>query len=196
MSNEIIEIDGGFGEAGGQILRTASSLSAISRKPCHIFNIRKSRPKPGLATQHLLGIQALNRLSQGKLEGDTLGSEEIRFYPNEIKAQHLNIKIETAGSITLILQTLILPCLFAHSANSGQAESPIKISFKGGATDTFFSPTIDHFRYVFLGILEKIIGKKIADIKIKKRGFYPEGGAEVEVEVYPLLRQGYGGQGR
>ena len=194
MSNEIIEIDGGFGEAGGQILRTASSLSAISRKPCHIFNIRKSRPKPGLATQHLLGIQALNRLSQGKLEGDTLGSEEIRFYPNEIKAQHLNIKIETAGSITLILQTLILPCLFAHSANSGQAESPIKISFKGGATDTFFSPTIDHFRYVFLGILEKIVGKKVADIEIKKRGFYPEGGAEVEVEVYPLLRQGYGGQ--
>ena len=178
MSNEIIEIDGSFGEAGGQILRTASSLSAVSRKPCHVFNIRKSRPKPGLATQHLLGIRALNQLCQGKLEGDTLGSEEIKFHPNEIKAQHLNIKSDTAGSITLILQTLILPCLFA--------EFPIKISFKGGATDTFFSPTIDYFRYVFLGILEKIVGKKVADIKIKKRGFYPEGGAEVEVEVYPL----------
>jgi RNA 3'-phosphate cyclase len=173
----MIEIDGGYLESGGQILRTAVALSAVTKKPCHVFNIRKGRPKPGLMSQHLLGIRALADLCQGRLEGDELGSEEIWFYPGEIQPKNLQVKIETAGSITLVLQTLILPCLFAPE--------PVKISFKGGATDTFFSPTIDHFRYVFLGILEKITGQQIAEVEIKKRGFYPEGGAEVEVKISP-----------
>jgi len=171
----MIEIDGSFGEAGGQILRTALSLSTITKKPCHIFNIRKSRPRPGLATQHLIGAQALSQFCDGKIEGDILGSQEINFYPNEIQTKDLHLKIETAGSITLVLQTLILPALFASS--------PIKIYFDGGATDTFFSPTIDHFRYVFLKIIEKM-GVK-TEINIVKRGYYPEGGAKVEVKIFP-----------
>ncbi len=156
-------------------MRTACSLSAITQKPCRIFNIRKGRPKPGLATQHLLGIQSLARLSDAKLEGDFLGSEEIKFYPGGIKAKDLKIKIETAGSITLVLQTLMLPSLFSPI--------PIKITFNGGATDTFFSPTIDYFRYVFLEIFKKV-GTK-AEINILKRGYYPEGGANVEVTIFP-----------
>lgn len=188
MSNKIIQIDGGYGAAGGQILRTGSALSVLTKKSCHLFNIRKNRPRPGLMRQHLLGIRALAELCQGKLEGDELDSEEIWFYPQEIQAKDLRLRIETAGSISLILQTLILPCLFAP----GQ----VKISFKGGATDTFFSPTIDHFHYVFLKILEKVFGQKIADIEVKRRGFYPEGGAEVEVKTYPRLCQGFGGQAR
>lgn len=171
----MIEIDGSFGEAGGQILRTALSLSVITKKPCRIFNIRKSRPRPGLATQHLIGAQALSQLCDGKLEGDFLGSEEIKFYPGEIQEKGLNLKIETAGSITLVLQTLILPAFFASF--------PVKIYFDGGATDTFFSPTIDHFRYVFLKILEKMGGK--VEINIEKRGYYPEGEAKVEVKIFP-----------
>ncbi|TET84428.1 MAG: RNA 3'-phosphate cyclase, partial [Candidatus Nealsonbacteria bacterium] len=135
----MIEIDGAYGSGGGQILRTACALSVVAKKPCHVFNIRKSRPKPGLATQHLLGIQALAQLCNGKLEGDYLGSEEIKFYPEEIRARDLHVKIETAGSITLALQALIPPALFASE--------PLKITFDGGATDTFFSPTIDHFQY-------------------------------------------------
>lgn len=171
----MVEIDGSFGEAGGQILRTALSLSAITKKPCHIFNIRKSRPKPGLATQHLIGVQAISQICDGKLEGDFIGSEEIKFYPGEIQSKDLRLKINTAGSITLVLQTLILPGIFAPY--------PLKINFIGGATDTFFSPTIDHFKYVFLKIVEKIGGK--VEINIAKRGYYPEGGAMVEVKIFP-----------
>lgn len=171
----MIEIDGSFGEGGGQILRTALSLSAITKKSCRIFNIRKSRPKPGLATQHLIGAQAMSQICDGKLEGDFIGSEEIKFYPGEIQSKDLRLKIDTAGSITLVLQTLILPSLFVLS--------PLKISFDGGATDTFFSPTIDHFKYVFLKIIEKIGGQ--VEINIAKRGYYPEGGAIVEVKIFP-----------
>ena len=174
----MIEIDGSTGSGGGQILRTAVSLSAVSKKPCRVFNIRSGRPNPGLALQHLLGIQALAKLSNAKLEGDELGSEEITFSPSESPGdnpQELQVKIETAGSITLVLQTLILPALFCPN--------PVKIIFKGGATDTFFSPTIDHFRYVFSKILEKM-GARI-EINVTKRGYYPEGGAEVEAIVYP-----------
>jgi len=171
----MIEIDGSIGEAGGQILRTAISLSAITKKPCRLFNIRKGRPKPGLAPQHLLGIQALAQLCNGRLEGGFLGSEEIKFFPGENYRDRISINIQTAGSITLVLQALIPPLLFAPQ--------PVKINFNGGATDTFFSPSIDHFRYCFLKILEKM-GAKV-EISIIKRGYYPEGGAKVSVITYP-----------
>ena len=171
----MIEIDGGYLEGGGQILRTASALSAVTQTPCHVFNIRKGRSKPGLMPQHLLGIQALAQLCNGRLEGDYLGSEEIKFYPGEIYRDSISIKIPTAGSITLVLQSLIPPALFAPAS--------IKISFDGGATDTFFSPSMDHFRYVFLKILGKIGGK--VDVNIPRRGYYPEGGAKVEAMVSP-----------
>jgi RNA 3'-phosphate cyclase len=171
----MIEIDGSYLEGGGQILRTTSALSAFTQKPCRVFSIRKGREKPGLAPQHLLGLQSLAKLTEAKLEGDFLGSTEIKFYPAEIKNKNLHIKIETAASITLILQTLIPPAFFAPQ--------PLKIIFDGGATDTFFSPTIDYFRYVFLKILEKIGGK--IKVNILKRGYYPEGGAKIEIEVSP-----------
>ena len=171
----MIEIDGSYGSGGGQILRTACALSAITKEPCRVFNIRENRPRPGLMPQHLLGIQALVQLCQGKLEGDTLGSQEIKFSPGEAYQNKISINIPTAGSITLVLQALIPPAL--------SAPSPVKIIFDGGATDTFFSPTIDHFQYVFLKILEKMGGK--LEINILKRGYYPAGGAKVEVTIYP-----------
>lgn len=185
----MIEIDGSLGEGGGQILRTAVSFSAAAQKPCRVFNIREKRKNPGLAIRHLAGLLALEELCGGSLEGGFLGSKEIKFFPGEIKTQDLKIKIEGAGSIILILQTLLIPALFSSL--------PLKIKFIGGATDTFFSPSIDYFRFVFLPMIEKIIAalpdlnkenfeRPWREVNISKRGFYPEGGAIVEAGILPL----------
>jgi len=174
---EIIKIDGSYGEAGGAILRVATASSAITKKPVYIYNIRRGRKSPGLKTQHLLGLRALSELCQGFLEGDILGSEEIKFYPGKISKKEIHIKIDTAGSITLALQALVPVALFSSE--------PIKIIFDGGGTDTFFSPTLDYFRFVFLKILEKMTLKTEADINIIKRGYYPTGGAKLEITIYP-----------
>ncbi|MFC1630025.1 RNA 3'-terminal phosphate cyclase [Patescibacteria group bacterium] len=167
----IIEIDGSRGEDGGQILRTALSLSVISTKPCHIFNIKN----PGLTNQHLLEIQALSELCDGKLEGDSLSSEEITFYPGKTYKEKVSLNIPAAKSITLVLQAVIPPSLFSPH--------PVRIVFDGGATDTFFSPTIDHFSRVFLKLLEKMGAK--TDLNILQRGYYPEGNAQVEIMISP-----------
>lgn len=176
MANQnLIKINGEIFEGGGQILRTACALSAITKKACYVFSIRKNRPKPGLSHQHLLGIRALAQMCSGRLEGDYLGSEEIKFFPGQKHQNQTSIKIETAGSISLVMQTLIAPALFFSE--------PTKIVFNGGATDTFFSPTFDYFRYCFLKILEKM-GVKV-ETNIIKRGYYPVGGAKIKVKVFP-----------
>lgn len=171
----MVEIDGSFGEGGGQILRTAIALSVVTGKPCHIFNIRQKRENPGLRTQHLLSLRALKEISHGKLEGDFLGSREIKFIPGEKRTERIHLKIETAASITLLLQPIIIATAFS--------ERETEIEIEGGATDTFFSPTFCHFEKVFLPILEKI-GPKV-ELDVLKRGFYPQGGARVKVRVLP-----------
>ena len=184
IKNKLIEVDGSCGEGGGQILRTALSISAVTKKPCYVFNVRKNRKNPGLGVQHLIGTQALAKFCNAKTEGNNIGSSEIIFEPDDIFLKEVDIKIETAASITLILQMILLPALLGPH--------PVKIKIKGGATDTFFSPTIDYFRFVFLPMLEKIIsilpnhrdGK--FEIDILRRGFYPKGGAEVENYISPI----------
>lgn len=171
----MIEIDGSKYEGGGAVLRTATALATIAQQACHVFNIRKNRDQPGLRPQHLSGLRALNDLCNGILEGDQINSEEITFQPGQIRSKTISIDIKTAGSITLALQGLIPVAL--------QAPQPLEIHFKGGATDTFFSPTLDYFQHVFLKTLEKM-GASI-EVDVEKRGYYPEGGAKVEVKIQP-----------
>lgn len=172
---KILSIDGSFGEGGGAILRVALALSAIKRIPVKIFNIRKGRKPPGLKLQHLITLKNVAKLSNAYLKGDEIGSEEIEFYPAEISAKKLEIKIETAGSITLSLQGLLPVCFFAPG--------PIEIFFEGGGTDVPLSPTMDYYQFVFLKFLEKW-GLK-TEIKIEKRGYYPAGGAKVFAKTFP-----------
>ncbi|MDO8639445.1 MAG: RNA 3'-terminal phosphate cyclase [bacterium] len=178
----VIEVDGSYLGGQDQVIRTSCILSAITKNPCRVFNIHNNDEKKGLSAQLLLEIEAIAKLSNANLEGNFLGSQEIRFYPGGISESQnlstksgLTVKLAVSESIILILQDLIPLSLFFSE--------PIKVSFEGGATDTFFSPTTDYFRYVFLKILEKMGGK--IDINIIERGYYPEGGAQVEAKIYP-----------
>jgi RNA 3'-phosphate cyclase len=172
----MIRIDVSRLSAVSRSLQTAISLSILEQKPCHFFNIYSKRSKPGLREQELAIIRALARLGQGSLEQAQVGSQEMKFWPGADCRKQLSIKLSPANSIPLILQSALLA-----SANSRQK---IGLSLHNGATDPFSPPTIDYFRYVFLNIIGQI-GFKV-DIDIEKRGFYPQGGAELKAEIQPL----------
>lgn len=174
-SEKIIEVDGSYGEAGGALLRVAVALSVLTQKPIRIFNIRAGRKQPGLKTQHLEGLRATAVLCGAKLKGATLGSTEIEFAPAEIKESRLTISIPTAGSIGLILQILQLAAI--------NAPAPVDIFIKGGADFGKFAPPIPYLQQVTLALLEKM-GYKI-EIKTLKHGFYPVGGGQTEIKIWP-----------
>lgn len=171
----MIELDGSYGEGGGQIVRTALALSMFTQQPFHITDIRKGRNNPGLKAQHLHCIKALQKLSESKAEGAELGSTDLTFRPAPLKPTNITINIGTAGSVTLVLQAILLPCIFA--------KKPITLTIKGG-TDVKWATPIDHFRFVLLPQLQRF-----ADIKatITKRGYYPTGNGEIEITITPKL---------
>lgn len=171
----MIEIDGSVGEAGGQILRTSLALSAVTRKPIHITNIRKGRAKPGLQPQHLEAVNSMETLCDADVDGAKLHSTEIMFRPNITPTGSVEIKIPTAGSAGLVLQPIMIAA--AH------AESKVNINIKGGATNGKWAMPMNYAKHVLIPLLEKM-GYK-ASIEIKKYGYYPRGGAEVAVEINP-----------
>ncbi|MEE8403519.1 MAG: RNA 3'-terminal phosphate cyclase, partial [Candidatus Hydrothermarchaeaceae archaeon] len=109
-----MKVDGSFGEGGGQILRTSTALGALLNEPIELYNIRLNRPKPGLAHQHLAGINALQDMVGGKVEGAEIGSTEVGFYPGKLGSGRYLVDTRTAGSITLILQSLLIPGIFSR----------------------------------------------------------------------------------
>jgi len=170
----MIQIDGSYHEGGGQILRTALGLSALTKQPFEIIDIRKNRPKPGLRPQHLAGVKAAAELCNGSYEGAEVSSTAVKFIPRDIKSRTLSIDIGTAGSITLLLQSLIVPVVFG--------DKKFRIKVKGG-TDVPWSPPSAYFANVLLPQLQKFCEK--IEYKVTKQGFIHEGGGEVELYVKP-----------
>jgi RNA 3'-phosphate cyclase len=172
----MIHIDGSYMEGGGQILRKALALSTLTRKPFIADKIRHNRPKPGLKNQHLTCIKALKRLAKAQVNGARLGSASIEFFPGNLLFGTFSIDIGTAGSITLLLQSLLLPAIFA--------DDRVRLKLTGG-TDTKWSIPIDYFSRVILPFFNQFA---LVEIKRTKRGFYPKGRGFVELLINPRFR--------
>lgn len=173
----MITIDGSMGEAGGQIVRTALALSSLTNKPFRVTNIREARKDPGLKAQHVHCVKALQQLCTAKADGAEIGSRELLYIPGKISAKNITIDIGTAGSITLLLQAVLLPCLFAQKSHT--------LTLIGG-TDTQWSMPIDYFTNVLVPQYRRVAG---INVKLLKRGYYPKGGGQVEISIKPEIKR-------
>jgi RNA 3'-terminal phosphate cyclase (ATP)/RNA 3'-terminal phosphate cyclase (GTP) len=172
----VLEIDGSHGEGGGQLLRTACALSAITGKPLRLTRIRARRDPPGLAPQHLTAVKAVAELCGAEVEGLALRAAEIVFRPGRLRGGDYRFDVGTAGSIALVLQAC-LPVAFACA-------EPVRLRVTGG-TDVRGAPPLDYFRYVFLPLLARLgLGVRL---EVVQRGYYPRGGGTVEAAVIPGL---------
>lgn len=178
MADDIIKIDGSFGEGGGQILRTSLSLSAITKKPFEIHSIRANRKTPGISHQHLQAVNATARICNAEVTGNTLRSTTLRFYPGNIRHGTYSFNIGTAGSIALVLQTIFYPLSFA--------DGPSTITITGG-THVSHSPCTDYLEQQWLFFLRKM--GYDAEMQTTRAGFYPRGGGEVVMKISPSHTQ-------
>lgn len=172
-----IRIDGAQGEGGGQILRTSLSLSLVTGKPFRIDNIRAGREKPGLLRQHLTAVLAAAEVGGAQVEGAALGSTALSFAPGRAKPGEYRFAVGTAGSGTLVFQT-ILPALVLASA-------PSKVTIEGG-THNHAAPPYDFLARTFLPLLGRM-GPKIR-MQFDRYGFYPAGGGRFSAEIQPVRR--------
>ncbi len=174
----ILKIDGSYGEGGGQILRTALALSCLFKRPIEITNIRKSRKKPGLQPQHLTAVKAAATVSGAGVEGAELSSTTLRFLPEHLTGEEyffdVSEKKGSAGSTSLVLQTILLPLCFAEH------QSTVTVI---GGTHVPWSPSFHYLKYVFLPALSRLGAK--AELDIEKWGWYPIGGGKVSATVIP-----------
>ncbi len=169
-----MKLDGSFGEGGGQILRTAVALSAVTGKSVEIDNIRKGRPKSGLSAQHVKAVEGVASICDAKVNGCGLHSTRLSFKPGRIKGGAYEIDIGTAGSISLFLQ-----CLMPAAVH---APETVRIKITGG-TDVQWSPSIDYLRFVTLGALSQM--GYDCKLTLIRRGYYPRGGGCVEAIINP-----------
>ncbi|MGR9117257.1 MAG: RNA 3'-terminal phosphate cyclase [Gammaproteobacteria bacterium] len=173
---ESLEIDGSQGEGGGQVLRTALSLSACTGRAVQLRHIRSGRKKPGLMRQHLACVNAAAEICGAKVKGASLGSKNIQFVPGEIKAGDYRFSVGSAGSSTLIFQT-VLPLLM-------QAGNASQLTLEGG-THNPLAPSFDFINEVFLPVLRRIGVECRA--RIDRYGFYPVGGGQWRVAIEPSV---------
>ena len=167
-----ITIDGGRGEGGGQIVRTSLTLSCITGQPLRMINVRAGRPKPGLANQHLTAIRAAQQISSAKVNGASLGSLQFTFEPGPVQPGEYSFDIGTAGSTTLVLQTIALPLAFTDR------NSTVRII---GGTHNPMAPCYEYLESVWAPLLA-LAGIHIY-LQIKRAGFYPAGGGKIEATI-------------
>ncbi len=170
----MIRIDGSFGEGGGQILRTSLSLSLATGKPFRIEKIRAGRERPGLLRQHLTAVLAAAEVGGAEVEGATLGSAALTFSPDKVRPGEYRFIIGTAGSGTLVFQT-ILPALML-------ASKPSSVVIEGG-THNSAAPPFDFLARTFLPLLERM-GPTVR-LQFERYGFYPAGGGRFCAEIDP-----------
>jgi RNA 3'-terminal phosphate cyclase (ATP) len=171
----VLTIDGSQGEGGGQILRTSLALSAITGNPVTITNIRANRAKPGLQRQHLVAVRAAARICNAELHGDELRSSEITMRPQGVVAGTYVFDIGSAGSASLVLQTILPPLLLA--------DAPSRIIIDGG-THNPLAPPFEFLRDSFVPCLAKI-GARV-ELHLERHGFYPAGGGRLLATIQPL----------
>ncbi|MCS0590690.1 RNA 3'-terminal phosphate cyclase [Massilia norwichensis] len=173
----MIELDGAAGEGGGQILRSSLTLAMITGRPFRIRQIRARRAKPGLMRQHLVAVQAASQICGAEVNGATVGSQELEFVPGPIRGGDYRFAIGTAGSCTLVLQT-VLPALLT-------ADRPSTLHLSGG-THNPMAPPVQFLQRAFCRLLAEM-GAQV-DVHLERFGFYPAGGGEVVATVRPCAQ--------
>ena len=170
----MIIIDGFLGEGGGQILRTSLALSLVTGQPFRIENIRTGRKKPGLMRQHLTAVNAAVEVGQAEVKGNAIGSLSLSFAPQTVKSGQYHFAISTAGSCTLVMQT-VLPALLT-------AEGPSELILEGG-THNPYAPPFDFLEQAFLPLVNRM-GPTVEAV-LERPGFYPAGGGRFTVSIQP-----------
>ncbi|MFQ5866226.1 MAG: RNA 3'-terminal phosphate cyclase, partial [bacterium] len=168
----MITIDGSYGEGGGQILRSALTLSTVTGKPFTIKNIRANRPKPGLKAQHLKSVEAAGVITNAHIVGNHLNSTQLTFEPREIRGGEYWFEIGTAGSTSLVLQTIFIPLSLA--------KNPSWVSIKGG-THVPWAPCYHYLELQWLPFMKRLGFN--ATLKMVEAGFYPQGGGKIIAEI-------------
>lgn len=169
----MIEIDGSFGEGGGQILRTSVGLSCVTGQPCRIQNIRARRARPGLLHQHLTAVRAAAAVSDATLSGDELHSRELTFRPARVSAGTYAFRVPTAGSAGLVFQT-VLPALWTAGTS--------RLDLEGG-THNPSAPPFEFLERAFLPLLRRMGGR--IEARLERYGFHPRGNGLLHVEIAP-----------
>jgi RNA 3'-terminal phosphate cyclase (ATP) len=173
----MITIDGSRGEGGGQIIRTSLALALITGKPFRIYNVRARREKPGLQRQHLTAVRAAAAIGGAQVEGAAVGASAFTFHPGRVVPGDYAFPIGTAGSTTLVLQTILPPLMIAPA--------PSALAFEGG-THNVHAPPYEFIAKTFLPLIERM-GARVT-VELERYGFYPPGGGRFRARIEPASR--------
>ena len=171
----MLEIDGSKKSGSGTILRLSVALAGILNEPLHIYNIRQRRTQQGLRPQHLEAVLTAAKLCSGEVKGARLGSKELWFTPREIDGGEIYAEIGTAGSIPMLLLTVLPLCAYA--------KNPVRLHVSRGGTDVRNAPITNYLKHLLLPMLARL-GLK-ASLTIQKYGYYPKGMGQITLEVEP-----------